>query len=71
MKTNKSTTEFWTVLTLVNGLALIYPINLLLSANSVDENLFGRAVYSSVLFFCLWWLMPSASWSLAHPALKP
>ena len=35
MKTNKPTTEFWTVLTMVNVLGLIYPIHLLLRANSV------------------------------------
>jgi len=32
MKTNKPTTEFWTVLTMMNVLALIYPIHLLLRA---------------------------------------
>jgi hypothetical protein len=35
MKTSKPTTEFWTVLTMVNVLALIYQIHLLLRANSV------------------------------------
>lgn len=50
MKTNNPTTEFWTVLTLVNVLALIYPIYLLLSAHSVDENLFATCVLVGSLF---------------------
>ena len=44
MKRNKSSREFWMVLALVNVLALIYPINLLLRAKSVDENLFATFV---------------------------
>ena len=44
MSTNKPTTEFWTVLTMVNVLALIYPIHLLLRAKNVDENLFAACV---------------------------
>ena len=50
MKTSKPTTEFWTVLTMVNVLALIYPIHLLLRANSVDENLFATFVLVGSLF---------------------
>jgi hypothetical protein len=50
MKTSKPTTEFWTVLTMVNVLALIYPIHLLLRANSVDENLFATFVLVGFLF---------------------
>ena len=50
MKTNKPTTEFWTVLTMVNVLALMYPIQLLLRANSVDENLFATCVLVGSLF---------------------
>ena len=50
MKINKPTTEFWTMLTIVNVLALIYPINLLLRANSVDENLFATCVLVGSLF---------------------
>src|SRR6476469_76335 len=38
MKTNKPTTELWTVLAMVNVLALIYPFNLLFRAESFDEN---------------------------------
>lgn len=50
MKTNKPTTEFWAVLTVVNVLALIYPIHLLLRAVSVDENLFATFVLVGSLF---------------------
>ena len=50
MKTSKPTTEFWTVLTMVNVLALMYPIHLLLRANSVDENLFATFVLVGSLF---------------------
>ncbi len=50
MKTSKLTTEFWTVLTIVNVLALIYPIRLLLCANSVDENLFATFVLIGSVF---------------------
>jgi hypothetical protein len=50
MKTNKPTTEFWTVLTMVNVLGLIYPIHLLLRANRVDENLFATCVLVGSLF---------------------
>lgn len=44
MKRKQRTTEFWTVLAVVNVLALIYPFNLLLRANSVDESLFATLV---------------------------
>ena len=50
MKTNKPTTEFWTVLTMVNVLGLIYPIHLLLRAVSVGENLFATFVLVGSLF---------------------
>ena len=50
MKRSKPTTEFWTVLTMVNLLGLIYPIHLLLRANSVDENLFATCVLVGSLF---------------------
>ena len=50
MKTNKPTTEFWAVLTVLNVLALIYPIHLLLRAVSVDENLFATFVLVGSLF---------------------
>jgi hypothetical protein len=38
------------VLALVNVLALIYPINLLLRARSVDENLFATFVLIASVF---------------------
>ena len=50
MKRNKSSREFWMVLALVNVLALIYPINLLLRARSVDENLFATFVLIASVF---------------------
>jgi hypothetical protein len=50
MKTNKPTTEFCAVLTMVNVLALIYPIHLLLRAVSVDEKLFATFVLVGSLF---------------------
>ena len=54
MKTNKPTTEFWTVLIMVNVLALTYQTHLLLRANSVDENLVATCALVGSLF-CLWW----------------
>jgi len=50
MKRSKPTIEFWTVLTMVNVLGLIYPIKLLLRANSLDENLFANCVLVGSLF---------------------
>jgi hypothetical protein len=50
MNRSKPTTEFWTVLTMVNLLGLIYPIHLLLRANSVEENLFAICVLVGSLF---------------------
>jgi hypothetical protein len=50
MKTSKPTTEFWTVLSMVNVLALIYPIRFMLRADSADENLFATCVLVGSLF---------------------
>ena len=50
MKRNKSSRELSIVLALVNVLALIYPINLLLRAKSVDENLFATFVLIASVF---------------------
>jgi hypothetical protein len=50
MKRNEPSTEFWTVLGVVNVLGLIYPINLLLRANCVDENFFATCVLVDSLF---------------------
>jgi hypothetical protein len=53
MKRSKQATEFWTVLTMVNVLALNYPIHLLVRANSVDENLFATCVLIGSLFLLM------------------
>jgi hypothetical protein len=50
MKTKKPTTAFWMVLTMVNVLALIYPIRLVLGATGVDQNLFAACVLVLSLF---------------------
>ena len=44
MKRKRPLIGFWTVLTAANVLALIYPSNLLLRANSLDEHLFATVV---------------------------
>ena len=44
MKTGEPSRQFWALLTMMNLLALIYPIHLLLHANSVDDNLFAICV---------------------------
>ena len=44
MKRKQPPTKFWTMLTAANVLALIYPSNLLLRANSLDEHLFATLV---------------------------
>jgi hypothetical protein len=53
MKNHKSNTQLWTILALVNALALIYPINLLIRADSGDENLFAAFALIGVLFLLL------------------
>lgn len=53
MKTNKPIKEFWTVLIMVNVLALMYPIHLMISSNSVDENLLASWVLVGSLFLLL------------------
>ena len=53
MKTSKPATEFWKVLTMLNVLALMYPIHLLISANSGDENLVATCVLVGSLFLLL------------------
>ena len=50
MKRNKSSRKCSIALALVNVLALIYPINLLLRAKSVDENLFATFVLVASIF---------------------
>ena len=44
MKKRKLATEFWALLSVVNVLALMYPIHLLRRADTVDENLFATCV---------------------------
>lgn len=53
MKTNKQTTEFWTVLTMVNVLALIYPIHLMHGVQNADETLFAALVLIGVVFLLI------------------
>lgn len=50
MKTGEPSRQFWTVLIMMNLLGLIYPIRLLLHANSVDDNLFATCVLLISLF---------------------
>lgn len=50
MRRNKPTTWYWTALAMVNVFGLIYPISLLLRANSVDENLFATFVLIAAVF---------------------
>ena len=50
MKKKKPTPQFWTVLAMLNVLALMYPIKLLVRANSLDENLFATCVLVASLF---------------------
>ena len=53
MKRNKPSTQFWTVLSTVNLVALIYPINLLHRAESADENLFAAFALVGSLFLLM------------------
>jgi hypothetical protein len=50
MKKSKSNSQLWPVLTTVNIVALMYPINLLLRADSVDENFFATCVLVGSVF---------------------
>ena len=51
MKRNKSNSQILAGANYGQYLALIYPINLLLRANSVDENLFAAFVLVGLYFF--------------------
>ncbi len=53
MKRNKSNSKFWPVLTTVNIVTLVYPINLLLRANSVDENLLAAFALMGLVFLLM------------------
>jgi hypothetical protein len=50
MKNIKPSTQFWTVLTMVNVLALIYPIHLLLHADSPGASLFATLALMGFVF---------------------
>jgi len=53
MKRNKSNSKFWPVLATVNIVTLVYPINLLRRANSVDENLFAAFALIGLVFLLM------------------
>ena len=53
MKRNKSNSQFWPVLTTVNIVALMYPMNLLLRADSVDENFVATCVLVGSVFLLM------------------
>jgi hypothetical protein len=53
MKRDKPNTHFWKVLTTVNVLALIYPINLVHRAGNADENLFAAFALVGSLFLLM------------------
>ncbi len=50
MKKNKPSVQFWSALAAANLLALSYPIKLLISAQSIDENLFVGLAFMGFLF---------------------
>ena len=50
MKKKKPAPEFWAALAMLNVLALMYPIKLLVRANSLDDNLFATCVLVGSLF---------------------
>lgn len=50
MKKNRPTTRFWTVLVTVNLLAVIYPITLLLRADTPDAQLLATFALVGVGF---------------------
>lgn len=53
MKRNKPNKQFWSVLATLNVLAMIYPINLMLRAESSDEELFAAFAVIGVAFLLL------------------
>ncbi len=50
MKRSKSTAQFWIVLGTINVLALVYPINLVHRADSMDDNFFAVLAAIGVVF---------------------
>jgi hypothetical protein len=53
MKKHEANSQLWTTLAMVNVLALIYPISLLIRADSGDENLFAIFALIGVVFLLL------------------
>ena len=53
MNKNKPGTEFWILLAALNILALIYPINRVVHASNLDEDLFATCVLVGSLFLLL------------------
>ena len=50
MKRSKSTAQFWIALAIVNLLGLVYPINLLHRADSMDDNFFAILAAIGIVF---------------------
>ncbi len=50
MKTKKITGKFWTVLTSLNLLALLYPYRCLIQADSYDGRYIAAVIYFGALF---------------------
>ena len=53
MKRNRPKTHFWEVLTTVNVVGLVYPVNLLLRSESGDEKLFAAFALIGLLFLLM------------------
>jgi len=50
MTNTKPSAQFWTVLTTVNVLALIYPIHLFVRAENPGESLFATLAFIGLVF---------------------
>lgn len=50
MKNTKPSPQFWTVLTTLNVLALVYPIHLLLHAENPGESLLATLAFIGLVF---------------------
>jgi hypothetical protein len=50
MKRGRPRTPFWITLATINVMALIYPINLIRCAKSIDENFFAAFALIGVVF---------------------
>ena len=53
MQKEKPTTQFWTILATVNILALMYPVNLLHSAEGTDDKPFAAITLIGVVFLLM------------------